>query len=153
MVPSLGFWHKIRSKIPIKKNLFIPMNIPGTLYLNLIRSSHQFSVALPTNHISSVITASVPYSHVVMHYCVCTLQSCSEAVIPSYMPIVQRHKNDGYGLRERDWQLIRRGHYVEFNLLYDRGTKFGFSTPGSRYESILMSLPPKAVGTMSPLSL
>ena len=72
-------------------------------------------------------------------------QSCSDAVIPAYIPIVEEHMNDGYGIREREWQLYRRGHYVEFNLLYDRGTKFGFNTPGARHESILMSLPPRAV--------
>lgn len=67
--------------------------------------------------------------------------SCAEAVIPSYMPLVKKHKNDGYGYHERQWQLLRRGRYVEFNLIYDRGTKFGLYTPGARYESILMSLP------------
>ncbi|CAK1585076.1 unnamed protein product [Parnassius mnemosyne] len=67
--------------------------------------------------------------------------SCAEAVIPSYMPLVQRHKDDAYGYHERQWQLLRRGRYVEFNLIYDRGTKFGLHTPEARYESILMSLP------------
>ncbi|XP_020288385.1 oxygen-dependent coproporphyrinogen-III oxidase [Pseudomyrmex gracilis] len=67
--------------------------------------------------------------------------SCAEAVIPSYIPLVKKHKDDGYGYRERQWQLLRRGRYVEFNLIYDRGTKFGLYTPGARYESILMSLP------------
>ncbi|XP_050455228.1 oxygen-dependent coproporphyrinogen-III oxidase [Cataglyphis hispanica] len=67
--------------------------------------------------------------------------SCAEAVIPSYIPLVKKHKNDGYGYHERQWQLLRRGRYVEFNLIYDRGTKFGLYTPGARYESILMSLP------------
>lgn len=67
--------------------------------------------------------------------------SCAEAVIPSYMPIVQKHKDDAYGYHERQWQLLRRGRYVEFNLIYDRGTKFGLHTPEARYESILMSLP------------
>ncbi|XP_039288864.1 oxygen-dependent coproporphyrinogen-III oxidase [Nilaparvata lugens] len=69
------------------------------------------------------------------------VQSCAEAVIPSYIPLVKSHKDDGYGYFERKWQLLRRGRYVEFNLIYDRGTKFGLYTPGARYESILMSLP------------
>ncbi|XP_054270684.1 oxygen-dependent coproporphyrinogen-III oxidase-like [Macrosteles quadrilineatus] len=69
------------------------------------------------------------------------VKSCAEAVTPSYLPLVKKHKNDGYGYAERQWQLLRRGRYVEFNLIYDRGTKFGLYTPGARYESILMSLP------------
>ncbi|KAJ8315339.1 LOW QUALITY PROTEIN: hypothetical protein KUTeg_007489 [Tegillarca granosa] len=67
--------------------------------------------------------------------------SCAESVLPSYIPLVKKHKNDGYSLLDRQWQLLRRGRYVEFNLMYDRGTKFGLYTPGARYESILMSLP------------
>ncbi|KZC10040.1 Coproporphyrinogen-III oxidase [Dufourea novaeangliae] len=69
------------------------------------------------------------------------VKSCTEAVIPSYIPLVEKHKDDAYGYSERQWQLLRRGRYVEFNLIYDRGTKFGLYTPGARYESILMSLP------------
>ncbi|KAJ8683798.1 hypothetical protein QAD02_019590 [Eretmocerus hayati] len=69
------------------------------------------------------------------------VESCADAVIPSYIPLVKQHKDDGYGYAERQWQLLRRGRYVEFNLIYDRGTKFGLYTPGARYESILMSLP------------
>lgn len=69
------------------------------------------------------------------------VQSCGNAVIPSYLPMIQKNKDVGYGYQERQWQLIRRGHYAEFNLVYDRGTKFGLYTPGARYESILMSLP------------
>ncbi|KAL1131224.1 hypothetical protein AAG570_010842 [Ranatra chinensis] len=69
------------------------------------------------------------------------VKSCAEAVVPSYVPLVNKHKNDAYGESERQWQLLRRGRYVEFNLIYDRGTKFGLYTPGARYESILMSLP------------
>lgn len=61
---------------------------------------------------------------------------------------VRAHKNEFYGDRERQWQLLRRGRYVEFNLIYDRGTKFGLYTPGARYESILMSLPLLAVSVL-----
>lgn len=71
--------------------------------------------------------------------------TCAESVVPSYLPIVRKHKNDDYGEIQRKWQLLRRGRYVEFNLIYDRGTKFGLYTPGARYESILMSLPLTAV--------
>jgi len=67
--------------------------------------------------------------------------TCGFAFIPSYEPIVQRRRVMEYGDRERNFQLYRRGRYVEFNLVYDRGTIFGLQTNG-RTESILMSLPP-----------
>jgi coproporphyrinogen III oxidase len=60
---------------------------------------------------------------------------------PAYVPIAQRRQTEPYGELERAWQLRRRGRYVEFNLMYDRGTLFGLKTNG-RVESILMSLPP-----------
>jgi coproporphyrinogen III oxidase len=59
----------------------------------------------------------------------------------AYLPIVERRRGLPWGDRERTWQEIRRGRYVEFNLLHDRGTVFGLET-GGRTESILMSLPP-----------
>lgn len=62
--------------------------------------------------------------------------------LDAYMPIVQRRKDTAYGEREREFQLYRRGRYVEFNLVYDRGTLFGLQS-GGRAESILMSLPPR----------
>ncbi|XP_063729185.1 oxygen-dependent coproporphyrinogen-III oxidase-like [Symsagittifera roscoffensis] len=69
------------------------------------------------------------------------IKDCADATIKSYIPMVDKHKNAGYGLAERNWQLLRRGRYVEFNLIYDRGTQFGLRTPDARIESILMSLP------------
>jgi coproporphyrinogen III oxidase len=65
------------------------------------------------------------------------------AFIPAYAPIAQRRQIEPYGDLERAWQLRRRGRYVEFNLIYDRGTLFGLKTNG-RVESVLMSLPPLA---------
>jgi coproporphyrinogen III oxidase len=69
-------------------------------------------------------------------------RAVGDAILPAYLPIVERRRNDPWGERERRWQLLRRGRYVEFNLLYDRGTVFGLKTDG-RVESILMSLPPE----------
>ncbi len=69
------------------------------------------------------------------------MQSVGDHYIKAYRPIVARRKDNEYGTRERDFQLYRRGRYVEFNLVYDRGTLFGLQT-GGRTESILMSLPP-----------
>ncbi len=63
--------------------------------------------------------------------------------LPAYLPIVEKRKDTPYTQREIDWQEIRRGRYVEFNLIHDRGTLFGLKTNG-RTESILMSLPPRA---------
>ena len=69
------------------------------------------------------------------------VQGVSHAFLPAYVPIAERRMNEPYTQREREFQLIRRGRYVEFNLVYDRGTHFGLETRG-RAESILMSLPP-----------
>jgi coproporphyrinogen III oxidase len=71
------------------------------------------------------------------------VRDAAEAFVDAYLPIVQRRRHDPWGERERQFQLLRRGRYVEFNLLYDRGTTFGLKTDG-RTESILMSLPPLA---------
>ena len=69
------------------------------------------------------------------------MQTIGNSYLPAYLPIVGRRKHTEYGDRERDFQLYRRGRYVEFNLVYDRGTLFGLQS-GGRTESILMSLPP-----------
>jgi len=70
------------------------------------------------------------------------LKSVGDNYIPAYQPIVAKRKNMNYGEREREFQNYRRGRYVEFNLVYDRGTIFGLQS-GGRTESILMSLPPQ----------
>jgi coproporphyrinogen III oxidase len=69
------------------------------------------------------------------------VQNAGNSFLDAYLPIAKRRMNEPYGDRERQYQLYRRGRYVEFNLLYDRGTIFGLETRG-RIESILMSLPP-----------
>jgi coproporphyrinogen III oxidase len=74
--------------------------------------------------------------------CFAFTQSVGEQFLPAYVPIVEKRKDTEYGERERRFQLYRRGRYVEFNLVYDRGTLFGLQS-GGRTESILMSLPPE----------
>ena len=73
--------------------------------------------------------------------CFSFMQSIGDHYLPAYLPIVERRKHLEYGERERDFQAYRRGRYVEFNLVYDRGTLFGLQS-GGRTEAILMSLPP-----------
>ena len=70
------------------------------------------------------------------------LRAVGDAFLPAYQPIVQRRRGTPYGERERDFQAYRRGRYVEFNLVFDRGTLFGLQS-GGRTESILMSMPPR----------
>lgn len=70
------------------------------------------------------------------------LRSVGDSFLPAYRPIVKKRKGHPFGERQREFQLYRRGRYVEFNLLYDRGTLFGLQS-GGRTESILMSLPPR----------
>jgi coproporphyrinogen III oxidase len=73
--------------------------------------------------------------------CFSLMQSIGDHYLPAYLPIIERRKDLSYGERERDFQSYRRGRYVEFNLVYDRGTLFGLQS-GGRTEAILMSLPP-----------
>ncbi len=74
-------------------------------------------------------------------HCFALTRSLGDHFLPAYGPILQRRKDHPYGERERDFQAYRRGRYVEFNLVYDRGTLFGLQSNG-RAEAILMSLPP-----------
>ncbi|MEQ9396363.1 oxygen-dependent coproporphyrinogen oxidase [Haliea sp.] len=69
------------------------------------------------------------------------MRAVGDSYLPAYVPIVQRRKDQPWGERERQFQLYRRGRYVEFNLVFDRGTLFGLQS-GGRTEAILMSLPP-----------
>ncbi len=69
------------------------------------------------------------------------MRSVGDHYLKAYLPIVEKRKGHDYGEQQRDFQLYRRGRYVEFNLVYDRGTLFGLQS-GGRTESILMSLPP-----------
>jgi len=73
--------------------------------------------------------------------CFALTRSVGDHFVDAYRPIVERRRDLPYGERERDFQAYRRGRYVEFNLVYDRGTLFGLQS-GGRTESILMSLPP-----------
>ena len=73
--------------------------------------------------------------------CFGVVRSVGDHFLPAYLPIVERRRDTPYGEREREFQAYRRGRYVEFNLVYDRGTLFGLQS-GGRTESILMSLPP-----------
>ena len=70
------------------------------------------------------------------------VRSVGDHFMPAYEPILKRRKDTAYGEAERDWQLYRRGRYVEFNLVYDRGTKYGLQS-GRRTETVLASLPPE----------
>lgn len=70
------------------------------------------------------------------------VKGVGERFLEAYVPIVERRRDEPWGDKEKAWQLMRRGRYVEFNLIYDRGTLFGLETQG-RVESILMSLPPQ----------
>ncbi|GAB2729747.1 oxygen-dependent coproporphyrinogen oxidase [Halomonas garicola] len=75
--------------------------------------------------------------------CFAFLRAVGDSFLDAYLPIVERRRGTPYGQRERDFQLYRRGRYVEFNLVWDRGTLFGLQS-GGRTESILMSMPPLA---------
>jgi coproporphyrinogen III oxidase len=70
------------------------------------------------------------------------MRAVGDSYLAAYLPIIERRRDEAWTPEQRDFQLYRRGRYVEFNLVYDRGTLFGLQS-GGRTESILMSLPPK----------
>jgi coproporphyrinogen III oxidase len=70
------------------------------------------------------------------------VEDAARAFLPAWLPIAERRRREPFGARERRWQEVRRGRYVEFNLLHDRGTAFGLAS-GGRVESIFMSMPPR----------
>ncbi len=72
------------------------------------------------------------------------VRAIGDHFLPAYRPIFERRMHTSFGEREREWQLVRRGRYAEFNLAIDRGTKYGLQS-GRRVESVLASLPPKVV--------
>ncbi len=77
------------------------------------------------------------------------MQAVGDAFLDAYLPIVDRRQGTPYGEREREFQLYRRGRYVEFNLVWDRGTHFGLQS-GGRSESILLSMPPRVSWSYNP---
>ena len=81
------------------------------------------------------------YSEQGFEHSFAVMRAIGDAFLPAYVPIIERRRETPYGERERDFQAYRRGRYVEFNLVWDRGTLFGLQS-GGRAESILMSLPP-----------
>jgi coproporphyrinogen III oxidase len=70
-------------------------------------------------------------------------QDVGRALLDAFLPVTRRHMGEDWTEADREWQLVRRGRYAEFNLVYDRGTKFGLET-GHNPEAVLMSLPPVA---------
>lgn len=71
-------------------------------------------------------------------------RSIGDHILPAYMPILEKRRNEPYGEREKEFQLYRRGRYAEFNLAIDRGTRYGIQS-GRRIESVLASMPPAAI--------
>jgi coproporphyrinogen III oxidase len=77
-------------------------------------------------------------------HCFAMTRSVGDAFLTAYLPVLERRKDQPYGERERDFQAYRRGRYVEFNLVFDRGTLFGLQSGAGRTESMMMSMPPVA---------
>ncbi|KAF8159903.1 Coproporphyrinogen III oxidase [Crassisporium funariophilum] len=107
----------------------------GGLFFDDLNEGPHLRLPSPASEVKRPVTPSEIFAFV---------KEMGNAFVPSFLPILQIRHSMPSTPQERRWQLIRRGRYVEFNLVYDRGTKFGLMTPGARIESILMSLPETA---------
>ncbi|KAL1710771.1 Coproporphyrinogen III oxidase [Schizophyllum commune] len=108
----------------------------GGIFFDDLNSGSHLKIPIPKEKEGD--TKLRPYSQ---EECFQFLQSAGKSFVPSYLPILERRYKAPSTPLQRRWQLVRRGRYVEFNLMYDRGTKFGLMAPEPRVESILMSLP------------
>lgn len=70
------------------------------------------------------------------------VKGVAESWLPSWRPIVEKRRNTKFSKKQKEWQLLRRGRYLEFNLLYDRGVKFGLANANPRVEGVMVSAPP-----------
>jgi len=107
----------------------------GGLFFDDLNEGPHLRLPSPASEVKRPVTPEEIFAFV---------RELGNAFVPSYLPILQLRHSTPSTPHQRRWQLIRRGRYVEFNLVYDRGTKFGLMTPGARIESILMSLPETA---------
>lgn len=121
-------------------DLFIPTSTSSSTESDFVKKYGKF-IPLNDGSSTSILSSNKPHTPNSLFL---TIQEMGNSFLPAYLPLVQKHKNKPYSQENERWQQIRRGRYVEFNLVYDRGTKFGLMTPGARIESILMSLPLKA---------
>src|SRR4029078_10743984 len=92
---------------------------------------------------ASIVNAGSTYVGGRFEHCFALIRSIGDAYLDSYVRIVNARRNTPFGAREQDFQRVRRGRYVEFNLAFDRGTRFRLQS-SARTESLLMSLPPRA---------
>jgi coproporphyrinogen III oxidase len=139
--PSWKKWCDVYFWIPHRKEA---RGIGGIFFddLTLDESSNKGSQIISlANGSKEKVSSNLPHSAETLFQ---TVKSMGDSFLPAYLPILQSRKLLKYDESHVDWQTIRRGRYVEFNLVYDRGTKFGLQTPGARIESILMSLPLRA---------
>ncbi len=140
LTPFYGFeedaihWHRTARDLclPLVKT-FIPVTKSGATITSTSNIATNSAVLAGC---SLMISNTPDFDH-----CFAFMQAVGKGYTDAYLPIVERRKAMAYGERERNFQLYRRGRYVEFNLVSDRGTLFGLQT-GGRTESILMSMPP-----------